>query len=83
MMTCRELADLLLDFLAGDLPPAFCAQIQEHLHYCPACEAFVHSYKITITLTRQLPLQPLPSQLAQRLHKLLQQIQDEQRGAPG
>jgi hypothetical protein len=83
MMTCRELADLLLDFFAGDLPPDFCARIQEHMHECPSCEAFVHSYKITITLTRQLPLQPLPNQLAQRLHNLLQQVLDEKRGGAG
>lgn len=75
-MTCRELAEQLLDFLSGELTQEYRAQVEEHICCCPHCEAFVHSYKITVTLTRKLPSRPLPSGLSQRLNNLLKEITD-------
>jgi anti-sigma factor RsiW len=78
MMTCRQLAELLLDFISGELHADHAAEINEHLHGCSSCVAFVHSYRVTITMTQQLPPVPLRSEFAQRLEKLLQ---DQQKSA--
>jgi anti-sigma factor RsiW len=76
MMTCQKLAELLLDFISGELEPEYAVEIHEHLHTCTSCEAFVHSYRVTITLTRQLPTLPLRSEFARRLEQLLNEIKD-------
>jgi anti-sigma factor RsiW len=76
MMTCQQLAELLCDFISGELETAYCVEIQEHIHTCPACEAYVHSYRVTITMTRQLPTLPLNADFASRLENLLRQMKD-------
>jgi anti-sigma factor RsiW len=76
MMTCQKLAELLLDFISGELQPEYCAEISEHLSVCSHCDAFVHSYRVTITLTRQLPPRQLRSDFAERLENLLRQLED-------
>jgi anti-sigma factor RsiW len=75
MMTCRQLAELLQDFISGELHADHAAEIDEHLHSCSSCVAFVHSYRVTITMTQKLPPLPLRSEFAQRLEKLLRDLQ--------
>lgn len=77
MITCRELCDLLIDFVAGDLPAEHRARIEQHLHCCPPCVAYCESYQITIKLTRQLPCAPMPPQLVERLRAVLEEIRAE------
>jgi anti-sigma factor RsiW len=72
MITCRELAELLIDFVAGELSPERRAQLEQHLQCCPPCVAYVETYRLTITLTRRLPCAPLPPQLEQRLRAVLE-----------
>jgi anti-sigma factor RsiW len=74
MITCRELAELLIDFIAGELPPEHHQRIEQHLRDCPPCEVFLKTYQLTIHLTRQLPCQPLPPQLVERLRAAVEEI---------
>jgi anti-sigma factor RsiW len=78
-MTCQQLINLLLEFVSGELDPQFLAEIHQHLQECPHCDAFVHSYRITITVSRRLTPVPLPSHFAQRLQNLLREM-TENRG---
>jgi anti-sigma factor RsiW len=71
-MTCRELADLLVDYLAGELAGERCALIRSHLDSCPHCVHFVATYQVTIQITRQLPPAPAPDRLLERLKKALE-----------
>jgi anti-sigma factor RsiW len=74
MITCRELAALLVEFASPDQVPAeHRERVEQHLFRCPSCVAYVESYHLTIRLARQLPRAPLPSHLAQRLRALLQE----------
>ena len=43
MMTCRELAELLIDFVSGDLTPEHRGRFEEHLGACPPCVAFLET----------------------------------------
>ncbi len=49
-MTCRELADFLMDYLDGDLPPDVRLVFDQHLSVCPNCVAYVKTYRTTIEL---------------------------------
>jgi anti-sigma factor RsiW len=77
MITCRELCEVLIDFVAGDLPAEQRQLIEQHLCQCQPCVAYFESYQITIKLTRQLPCAPLPPQLVERLRAALQEIRKE------
>ncbi len=72
-MTCRELAELLIDYIQGDLEPEIHQHISRHISLCPPCEAFVATYRITIQMTRQLPPAPMPPELAERLKAVLRE----------
>ncbi len=72
-MTCRELADILSDYLAGELAQEHCATIRSHLDACPHCVHFVETYQITIQVSRQLPTAPLPAELLERLQRSLEE----------
>jgi anti-sigma factor RsiW len=67
MITCRELTELLMEFVSGELPPERHEHIEKHLHLCSPCMILVETYRYTITLSRNLPRQPLPPACEQRL----------------
>ena len=52
-MTCREFADFIADYLAGELAPATRAQFDRHLGACPNCVAYLSNYRDTVALGRQ------------------------------
>jgi anti-sigma factor RsiW len=78
MITCRELVELLCDYVSDELPPERRDHVTQHLRHCPSCAAYHDSYTVVVKLTRLLPAAPLPPQLAQRLAALAAQ----QRPAP-
>lgn len=52
-MTCRELADFLMDYLAEELPGDVRAAFDRHLSLCPNCVAYMATYRTTIELGRR------------------------------
>jgi anti-sigma factor RsiW len=71
MMTCRELVELLIDFLDNELPEERRRHIEQHLEFCPPCLTYLETYKVTIQLTRRLPDVPPPPELLVRLKAAL------------
>jgi anti-sigma factor RsiW len=74
-MNCRELAELLLDYVQGELEPDVCSHIQRHLSQCSPCVTYLETYRITIQLSRRLPAAPMPPELIERLRAALQEIE--------
>ena len=52
-MTCRELADFMMDYLNDDLAADVRAAFDRHLSLCPNCVAYVKTYRTTIELGRR------------------------------
>jgi anti-sigma factor RsiW len=52
-MTCRELADFLMDYLDGTLPSEVRAAFDRHLRLCPNCVAYLRTYRATIDMGRR------------------------------
>jgi len=77
-MTCRELVELLIDFVSDELPAEHRQRIEQHLRRCPPCEAYLASYQTTIRLTRQLQCEPIPPELERRLRACLQELRKDQ-----
>ena len=76
--TCRQLAELLLDYVAGELSAEQHALVKKHMGLCPPCVTFVHTYEVTVRITRQLPPQPLPAALVARLKAALCEMQQDE-----
>jgi anti-sigma factor RsiW len=72
-MNCRELAELLCDFVGDELTAEQRRQVEQHLCNCPPCAVYVETYCLTITLTKKLPCTPLPPELEQRCQAILKQ----------
>jgi anti-sigma factor (TIGR02949 family) len=73
MMTCRELVELLLEFLDGELPEDRRLRLESHLALCEPCLKYLETYKVTIQLTRRLPDAPPPPELLERLKAALRE----------
>jgi anti-sigma factor RsiW len=64
---CQECIGLLVDYLEGELSPERARALDIHLEMCPPCVAFVRTYKGTVDVARNLPLDEIPPELTQRL----------------
>jgi hypothetical protein len=73
MMTCKELAELLMAYCDGDLPKESCDLICQHIRVCVSCHHFLESYQITTRICRDLPMTALPEHVAQRLRAALEE----------
>lgn len=70
-MTCKELAEVLYDFIQGELEEERCRLLKEHLAECSHCVVYIETYQVTVRLGRSLPANPLPEELAQKLQSLM------------
>lgn len=51
-MTCREFADFIMDYLAGELPPDVLTSFERHLSLCPNCDTYLTQYRATVAAGR-------------------------------
>jgi anti-sigma factor RsiW len=51
-VTCRQLADFILDYLDGALPPEVHARFEHHLTLCPTCVRYIADYQAAVALGR-------------------------------
>jgi putative zinc finger protein len=68
---CRQIAELLGDYLEGTLPSHLQQLIDFHIDGCPPCVAFVNTYRGAMSATRNLADIPIPSELKKRLLAVL------------
>lgn len=54
-LTCRELVELLTDYLEGTLTPDDTAAVDGHLAGCPACRTYLDQLRTTITVLGAVP----------------------------
>jgi hypothetical protein len=61
--TCKQITDLVLDFLAGKLGPTVNQRFKKHLRICPDCVSFMKTYKKTVQATGSLPVAQIPAKV--------------------
>jgi anti-sigma factor RsiW len=71
-MNCRELAELLFEFVSGELAPERCALLEEHLKRCPPCHVYLETYRLTIHISGRLPCRSLPADCEERLRAVVE-----------
>jgi hypothetical protein len=78
-MQCRDIAELLGDYLEGALPKHTRELIDWHIDGGAPCVAFVNTYRGTVNATRSLSEVEIPSELKKRLLAVLR-AKDHARG---
>jgi anti-sigma factor RsiW len=54
-MSCRELVEVVTDFLEGRLPDPDRVRLEAHLAECPYCEEYIAQMRETIDALGELP----------------------------
>lgn len=69
---CRQIAELLTDYVDGTLPRTTRELIDWHIEGCGPCVAFVNTFRATRQAVSRLAAPPpMPAELKQRLLKVL------------
>ena len=70
---CKEIVDLLGEYLEGELDPETAKALETHLSDCRPCVSFVNTYRGTISASRKLLEEEIPPELMERLRQFLNQ----------
>jgi anti-sigma factor RsiW len=58
-LSCRELVELVSDYLEGALPAADHSRFEKHIAGCTNCAAYLHQMRDTLALLGALPADAL------------------------
>lgn len=73
MRRCRDVVELLAEYLDGELDPSASVALERHLADCPPCTAFLRTYGGAVRAVRRLREDQLPAELRRRLLTFLHQ----------
>ena len=72
---CRQIADLLGDYLDGSLPKHTRELLEWHIEGCGPCVAFLNTYRGAVNAATKLKEAEIPRELKQRLLAVLRNPQ--------
>jgi hypothetical protein len=73
---CREVVELLGDYLEGVLPVERRATLEQHLLFCESCATFLDQLRTSIALTALLREEDVPSQVGDRVLRMFQEREE-------
>ncbi|MBI3083137.1 MAG: zf-HC2 domain-containing protein [Candidatus Omnitrophica bacterium] len=71
MFRCRDVGQLLYEFVEQRLELPVSQQLEQHLADCPGCLAFINTYKQTMHLASNLRCRDIPPELQQKLRSFI------------
>ncbi len=66
-LTCKELVELVTDYLQGSLPASERLRFEQHIAICPGCRTYVAQMRQTIRLLGRLTEKDIPEGAKRRL----------------
>jgi hypothetical protein len=66
-LTCREVVELVSDYLEGALPADEAELLEQHLNFCEGCELYVDQMRMTVACVGRLREEDLPPEARERL----------------
>ena len=54
-LTCRELVELVTDYLEGVMAPEELARVERHLAACDGCTAYIEQMRLTLRALGSIP----------------------------
>jgi anti-sigma factor RsiW len=82
MLTCKELTEIVTDYLEGRL--SFMQRLQFHLHVgmCRHCRAYLRQMKMTVKTLGKLPDEPIPAGVRDELLERFRSVRPDGDGSP-
>ena len=68
-LTCRELTELITDYLEERLSQTDRVRFEQHLSVCPGCTAYVDQMRVTIQAMGSKPSLKIPSSIEESLRE--------------
>jgi anti-sigma factor RsiW len=72
-LTCRDISQIVTDYLEGAMDASERARFEHHLSLCPDCVHYVDQMRATVSVLGRVPAQPIPAEIEQ---KLLERFRD-------
>ena len=66
-LTCREVVELVTDYLDRALPPDAAALFEQHLDGCDGCSGYVDQIRTTIATVGRVRAEDVPPETLDRL----------------
>jgi len=67
-MICRDVVELMTDYLEGALSPADLARFEDHIAGCGGCSGYLEQLRKTLEVTGRIArAEPLPASLEREL----------------
>ena len=82
-LVCREVVELVTDYLEGALPRRDARRFERHLRNCPNCTAYLEQLRVTIAHTGRLTPEDLSPEASEEFTRLFRTWTDEGDGARG
>jgi anti-sigma factor RsiW len=77
-LTCRELVELVTDYLENTLPPSEVRRFEEHLKGCTGCRTYLEQFRQVINALGRLTEEAVPEGARQELLKVFRDWKREQ-----
>ena len=62
VLDCREIVELVTEYLEGDLDANTATAVEEHLDLCPGCARYIEQIRETISTLGQVSSDNLPDE---------------------
>lgn len=82
-LVCREVVELVTDYLEGALPRGERRRFEAHLADCPHCTEYLAQMRATIRLTGRLEPDDLTPAMRDDLGELYRRWQNDEKGDEG
>jgi hypothetical protein len=69
--TCRQMTNLVLDYLTNRLNSRTKREFEQHLGICPDCVNFLHTYKKTVMVTNSVKSTDIPAHVRDNILSFL------------
>jgi anti-sigma factor RsiW len=66
-ISCREIVQIVSDYVEGVLPPGEREAVELHLNLCDGCTEYLAQLRLAIELTGELPAEELSPELEEEL----------------
>lgn len=70
-LSCKEIFEMLSQYLDRELPPEVCDCMETHIQGCPPCVDFVKTLEKTVRICRDLQAQQKPAAISPALREEL------------
>jgi hypothetical protein len=65
--TCKQLSDLIFDYVTQRLSPGLTREFEHHLRICPDCVNFLNTYKKTVSVAGRLNSTAMPAKVRENV----------------